>query len=175
LLGRSPAATLTLGQVATAAGLAKSGVLRYTGSREALLLLVMYDEHLAWVDALGPALSSLAPRQRPAQAIARTLTRRPVLCDLISASPVLIARLGPGDVATVRDQGADIQRRLGITVRPHLKLSDAQVRLLTAAIHAFIGMSWGWAIPERASRRALIAGFEATVTELLDIFIAGLG
>src|SRR5690348_2901189 len=46
LLTSTRATALTLGDVAAAAGLAKSGILRYAGSREALLLRVMHDEHL---------------------------------------------------------------------------------------------------------------------------------
>ena len=46
LLDDTRASEVTLGEIAAAAGLAKSGVLRYAGSREALLLSVMYHEHL---------------------------------------------------------------------------------------------------------------------------------
>lgn len=169
-LEHTRAASLTLGDVAAAAGLAKSGILRYVGSREALLLRVMYDEHLRWIDAVADELRS-AP---PAAALARTLAARPVLCDLIAASPVLIGRLGPDDWDVLVTQAADAQRRLGAALQQSLPLSDEELRSLTAAVHAFTGTAWAWATPDSAGRNAMVTDFEATVSRLLEIFIAGL-
>lgn len=170
LLERTRAATLTLGDVASAAGLAKSGILRYVGSREALLLRVMYDEHLRWIDALADDLRTT----RPAQALARTLAARPVLCDLISASPVLIGRLGPEDLRVLTAQAEDAQQRLGSALRPSLALSDDQLRSLTAAVHAFTGTAWAWARPNTVGHNTMVSDFESTLARLLGIFIAGL-
>jgi AcrR family transcriptional regulator len=170
LLGHTRAATLTLGDVAAAAGLAKSGILRYVGSRETLLLRVMYDEHLTWVDALADELST----STPATALAHTLAARPVLCDLIAASPVLISRLGPEDLRVLVSQAGDAQRRLGAALQPSLPLSAGQLSALTAAIHAFAGTAWAWSTPGSAGPDAMVTDFESTVGRLLDIFIAGL-
>ena len=169
-LAQTRAATLTLGDVAAAAGLAKSGILRYVGSREALLLRVMYDEHLRWIDALAAELHTAAP----AAALARTLAARPVLCDLIAASPALISRLGPDDLAVLATQAQDAQQRLGTALQPSLPLSDDQLRSLTAAVHAFTGTAWAWTTPGPAGRNTMVTDFEATVAGLLVIFIAGL-
>lgn len=169
-LEHTRAATLSLGDVAAAAGLAKSGILRYVGSREALLLRVMYDEHLSWIDALTQELHT-AP---PAATLARTLAARPVLCDLIAASPVLISRLGPEDRDALVAQGQDAQQRLGSALRQSLPLSDKQLASLTAAVHAFTGTAWAWTAPDSAGRNAMVTDFEATVSGLLGIFIAGL-
>ncbi|CRZ17555.1 TetR/AcrR family transcriptional regulator [Mycolicibacterium neworleansense] len=169
-LTQTPAATLTLGHVAAAAGLAKSGILRYVGSREALLLRVMYEEHLAWIDALAEELRTTPP----AAALAHTLAARPVLCDLIAASPVLIGRLGPDDHDALVAQGQDAQWRLGSALRQSLPMSDAQVASLTAAVHAFTGTTWAWTAPEAGGHNAMVTDFESTVGGLLQIFIAGL-
>lgn len=169
-LARTPAATLTLGDVAAAAGLAKSGILRYVGSREALLLRVMYDEHLSWIDALADALRT----ESPATALAHTLAAHPVLCDLIAAAPVLISRLGPDDRDELLAQSQDAQQRLGSALRQPLPLSDEQLAALTAAVHAFTGTAWAWTAPDSAGRNAMVRDFESTVGGLLDIFIAGL-
>ncbi|MEB3023609.1 TetR family transcriptional regulator [[Mycobacterium] crassicus] len=168
LLTRAPATTLTLGNVAGAAGLAKSGILRYAGSREALLLRVMHAEHLAWIDALADAL----PGSTPAAALAGTLTARPVLCDLIAASPVLIGRLDPDEMHDLVSQSNDAQQRLGAALRPSLPLSEDQLSALTAAVHAFTGTTWAWSNPE--SIQPMVTDFEATVLRLLEVFIAGL-
>ncbi|MFV8172392.1 TetR/AcrR family transcriptional regulator [Mycolicibacterium peregrinum] len=169
-LEETGAATLTLGDVAAAAGLAKSGILRYFGSREALLLQVMYDAHLTWIEALADELG----RTTPAAALARTLADRPVLCDLIAASPVLINRLGPEDFRALTAQGEAAQQRLGAALQQSLPLSDEQLRSLTAAVHAFTGTAWAWATPHSPGHNTMVTDFEATVSRLLEIFIAGL-
>ncbi|MGV0810339.1 TetR/AcrR family transcriptional regulator [Mycolicibacterium boenickei] len=153
-----------------AAGLAKSGILRYVGSREALLLRVMYDEHVSWIDALAIELRTATP----AAALAHTLAERPVLCDLIAASPVLISRLSPDDLRTLATQAQDAQQRLGTALQPFLPLSDDQLRSLTAAVHAFTGTAWAWTTPTAAGHNTIVTDFESTVNGLLEIFIAGL-
>ncbi|RRR45054.1 TetR/AcrR family transcriptional regulator [Mycolicibacter terrae] len=168
LLTRIPVAALTLGDVAAAAGLAKSGVLRYAGSREALLLRAMYAEHVAWIESLTEELSGTAP----AAALARTLAARPVLCDLIAASPALISRLCADEMQLLVSQANDAQRRLGAVLRPSLPLSDGQLGALTAAVHAFTGTAWAWTNPDAV--QPIVTDFEATVLRLLEIFIAGL-
>ncbi|MEV0671665.1 TetR family transcriptional regulator [Mycobacterium sp. NPDC050441] len=169
-LTQTPAATLTLGDVAAAAGLAKSGILRYAGSREALLLRVMYGEHLSWIDALAVELRSATP----ATALARTLAARPVLCDLIAASPVLISRLSPEDLRVLSTQAGDAQQRLGAALQPSLPLSDRRLGSLTAAVHAFTGTAWAWSTPGSAGHDTIVTDFESTVRSLLEIFVAGL-
>lgn len=168
LLTQTRTTALTLGDVAAAAGLAKSGILRYAGSREALLLRVMHDEHLAWIDVLAAELAGSAP----APALARTLAARPVLCDLIAASPVLIVRLSPDEMRVLASQETDAQRRLGAALRPSLPLSGDQLKGLTAAVHAFAGTAWAWTNPDAV--QPMVTDFESTVLRLLDVFIAGL-
>ncbi|MUM35286.1 TetR family transcriptional regulator [Mycolicibacterium sp. CBMA 361] len=162
LLDDTRASELTLGEIAAAAGLAKSGVLRYAGSREALLLLVMYHEHLGWVADLD---AHLADEQRSlAKALAHTLAQRPVLCDLISAAPVLMNRLAPRDV----------EDRLNETLQPRLPLDRQQLVLLTAAIHAFVGAVWGWAAIDSDTQPEPGTDLELALAALLHTFIAGL-
>ncbi|BCI84373.1 TetR family transcriptional regulator [Mycolicibacterium sp. TY66] len=172
LLDSTRAGELTLGDVAAAAGLAKSGVLRYAGSREALLLLVMYHEHLGWLDDLRAQLRD--ERRSPAKALAHTLARRPVLCDLISAAPVLMNRLTPEAAETVRTQARDVEDRLRETLRPRLPLDRQHLVLLTAAIHAFVGAVWGWAAIDSVNQPEPGTEFEETLAALLRTFVAGL-
>lgn len=172
LLDGTPASELTLGEIAAAAALAKSGVLRYAGSREALLLLVMYHEHLGWLDDLQAQLHD--ERRSPAKALAHTLAQRPVLCDLISAAPVLMNRLTPDAAETVRTQARDVEDRLRETLEPRLPLDRQHLVLLTAAIHAFVGAVWGWAAIDSANRPEPGTGLEDTLAALLRTFIAGL-
>ncbi len=172
LLDDTRAGELTLGDIAAAAGLAKSGVLRYAVSREALLLLVMYHEHLGWLDDLQVQLRD--ERRSPAKALAHTLARRPVLCDLISAAPVLMNRLTAEAAETVRTQARDVEERLRETLEPRLSLERQQLVLLTAAIHAFVGAVWGWAAIDSANQPEPGTELEDTLAALLRTFIAGL-
>ncbi len=172
LLDDTRASELTLGEIAAAAGLAKSGVLRYAGSREALLLLVMYREHLGWLEDLRIQLQD--ERRTLAKALAHTLARRPVLCDLISAAPVLVNRLTPEAAATVRGQARDIEDRLRETLEPRLSLDRQRLVLLTAAIHAFVGSVWGWAAIDSEKQPEPGTELENTLAALLRTFIAGL-
>lgn len=168
LLTHTRAAALTLGDVATAAGMAKSGILRYSGSREALLLRAMHEEHLDWIDALTDQLAD----EGPAAALTRTLAARPVLCDLIAASPVLIGRLSPDEMRVLVTQANDAQGRLGAALRPWMPLTEDQLRTLTAAVHAFTGTTWAWTNPVAA--QPMVTDFEATLLRLLEVFISGL-
>lgn len=169
LLQQYRATSVTLGQIADAAGLAKSGVLRYAGSREALLLQVMHEEHIDWLAELDVH----EPRDMAGE-LARTLAQRPVLCDLIAASPALMSRLTPQDSATVRAQARDIQERLALVLAPHLALDRRQIILLTAAIHAFAGTAWAWAATDYGQHPVFAGDVEATIAGLLHTFIAGL-
>lgn len=173
LLAQSRAATLTLAQIGAAAGLAKSGVLRYAGSREALLLRVMYHEHLIWVEAIRTQLAE-GPGAELATVLARALAQRPVLCDLIGAAPSLMCKLSPSDERVVRDQASDVKRRFGQSLQPRLVLDDDELALLTAAVHAFAGTAWVWTTPGPTGGTAFISNFEEAVAALLRTFIAGL-
>ena len=172
LLDDTRASELTLGEIAAAAGLAKSGVLRYAGSREALLLLVMYHEHLGWLEDLRTQLQD--ERRTLAKALAHTLAQHPVLCDLISAAPVLMNRLTPEAAETVRGQARDIEDRLRETLEPRLSLDRQRLVLLTAAIHAFVGSVWGWAAIDSDKQPEPGTELENTLVALLRTFIAGL-
>lgn len=172
LLDGTRASELTLGEIATAAGLAKSGVLRYAGSREALLLLVMYHEHLGWLDDLQAQLHD--ERRTLAKALAHTLAQRPALCDLISAAPVLMNRVTAEVAEAVRTQARDVEDRLRETLKPRLPLDRQHLVLLTAAIHAFVGAVWGWAAIDSANQPEPGTELEDTLAALLRTFIVGL-
>src|ERR1700737_3607224 len=92
MLAEMPVAEVSLNELSRRVGLAKSNVLRYFESREAVLLELLdsaWQEGLAGLDE-DPAV--LAPGAPPAErgdqlaaALASSLASRPVLCDLISA------------------------------------------------------------------------------------------
>ena len=99
MLEEMPVADLSLNELSRRVGLAKSNVLRYFDSREAVLLELL----LSFSPASGSSIwrpscpsvvrrragFSAAPSSWPT-AIARSLDERPVLCDLMSAQAAVL-------------------------------------------------------------------------------------
>ncbi|WP_329003011.1 TetR family transcriptional regulator [Kribbella sp. NBC_00709] len=99
MLAEMPVADVSLNELSRRVGLAKSNVLNYFDSREAVLLELSSTELAAWVadldDMAGDALPELSTSERAEQlisAIVGTLAERPVLCDLISAQAGVLER-----------------------------------------------------------------------------------
>src|ERR1700753_3389629 len=125
-----PVAEVTLNELSRRVGLAKSNVLRYFESREAVLLELLDSAWQEWLGALeadlGEAIdATAAPAGRGDQlaaALAASLAARPVLCDLLSAqaavlernvSPQVAATYKRATMAGLEDLGALLQGHLG--------------------------------------------------------------
>ncbi|MEV7392922.1 MULTISPECIES: TetR family transcriptional regulator [unclassified Streptomyces] len=72
---------VSLGNVATAVGLAKSNVVRYFGTREEIFLVLAVD---AWHHWAEDVLARLHDGENPIDALAEPLASRPLFCDLLS-------------------------------------------------------------------------------------------
>ena len=97
MLAEMPVAALSLNELSRRVGLAKSNVLRYFESREAVLLELLDAAWREWLDALADALPSGDPAvpvaervEQIAALLARTLVDRPMLCELGSASAAVL-------------------------------------------------------------------------------------
>jgi AcrR family transcriptional regulator len=95
MLTEMPVAKLSLNELSRRTCLAKANVLRYFESREAILLDLLDTEVRAWVTELEgtypPGTGSPAERgDRLAEALAASMARRPVLCDLLSAQATVL-------------------------------------------------------------------------------------
>ncbi len=193
MLAEMPVAEVTLNELSRRAGLAKSNVLRYFESREAVLLelldsawqdwLVQLEKDLAGaVDAATP----LAERSgRLVTAVAASLAARPMLCDQISAQAAVLERNVSPQVAAQykRASIAGITALGGLLLRylPELGEHDA-VRLAGATV-MMAGALWPHTQPSAAMLAAYAADpalaamrleFGATVREVLEVMIAGL-
>jgi AcrR family transcriptional regulator len=92
MLTEMPSAAISLNELSRRARMAKSNVLRYFESREAVLLEICNAETDSWVSALVDTLdagldpsASVGHRvDRLIDAVVDSLANRPVLCDLIS-------------------------------------------------------------------------------------------
>ena len=107
MLAEMPVAALSLNELSRRVGLAKSNVLRYFESREAVLLELLDAAWREWLEALEVELGGDPPAapvgdrvERVAAAIAGTLAARPMLCELASASAGVLERNISAAVAT---------------------------------------------------------------------------
>ena len=74
---------VTLGDLATSVGLAKSNVVRYFGTREEIFVELFSEEGLRLQEALGPRLADVTEQSLP-QVLARTLVEHELFCELLS-------------------------------------------------------------------------------------------
>ncbi|MFG3250925.1 TetR family transcriptional regulator [Streptomyces sp. NPDC048187] len=157
---------ISLNELSRRVGLAKSNVLRYFESREAILLELLDRAWRQWVADL-PALAATgidrdAPVSRRAEqfaaVIAGSLAERRTLCDLLSAqagvlehnvSPQVAARYKHAAVANVADVTALAHR--------HLPELGDRAPQLTAALIMAVGAVWTHARPSPA----MLAAYEA--------------
>jgi AcrR family transcriptional regulator len=92
MLDEMPVADVSLNELSRRVGLAKSNVLRYFESREAVLLELLAGALRTWLAEVADEAASIDP-QLPAgergdllaAVLSRTLARRTVLCDLVNA------------------------------------------------------------------------------------------
>jgi AcrR family transcriptional regulator len=193
MLAEMPVAEVTLNELSRRAGLAKSNVLRYFESREAVLLelldsawqdwLAQLDAELADAVAAGDPVASRADQL--AAAVAASLAARPMLCDLISAqaavlernvSPQVAAQYKRASIAGISALGALLLRSV-----PELGEPDA-FRLAGAAVMTTAAL-WPHTQPSAAMLAAYAADpalaamrldFTATLREVLEVLTAGL-
>ncbi len=100
MLAERPVADISLRELSGRVGLAKSNVLRYFDSREAIFLEVMDVTWRAWLDEVDADLRDLrvvdegpyAKETAIAGAIAASLVDQPLLCELISAMVAVLER-----------------------------------------------------------------------------------
>jgi len=193
MLAEMPVAEVTLNELSRRAGLAKSNVLRYFESREAVLLelldsawqdwLAQLDEDLA--DTVDPAAPVNGRCGQLAAAVAASLAARPMLCDLISAqaavlernvSPQVAAQYKRASMAGIGALGSLILRCVPELTEPDaVKLAGATI-MITGALwphtHPSAAMLAAYdADPELAAMRL---DFTATIREVLDVMTAGL-
>ncbi len=106
MLTEMPVAQLSLNELSRRVGLAKSNVLNYFETREAVLLELLDAETRAWIEQLDAELTvDLASPVEDraglvADAIVRTLESRPMLCTLTAAQAAVLEHNISVEVAT---------------------------------------------------------------------------
>jgi AcrR family transcriptional regulator len=193
MLQEMPVADISLNELSRRVGLAKSNVLRYFDSREAVLLELLARSVREWLGHLAAELpSAVRPRagfkrraEQLAAAIAQSLAERPVLCDLMSSQAavlehnVSVEAIARYKLAALAD--AEVIAGLVRDALPELSQDDAWrytvgAWLMTAAL-------WAYARPPEAVLEACAADerlekvqldFPATLEDYLTTLAIGL-
>ena len=189
MLAEMPVAALSLNELSRRVGLAKSNVLRYFESREAVLLELLDAAWREWLEALeaelGDGPAPVGDRvEGVATAIAGTLAARPMLCELASASAGVLERNISAAVAARFKRAALVNTAaLGRLVRgPVPELDEPAGQRFAGAAVLMAGAVWAAARPSAAmlaayeADRALAAmrlDFTAGLRELLATLLAG--
>jgi AcrR family transcriptional regulator len=165
MLREMPVASVSLNELSRRVDLAKSNVLRYFESREAVLLDLLDAELAGWADELDgllvetPAASAVGRARDLAKTLTATMASRPVMCDLIAAQTAVLERNISADVALrhKRDVGAVVARidRGVVRVLPELTEDDAYQVLSVTLLMA----SACW--PQSNPAPALVEAYEA--------------
>lgn len=193
MLSEMPVAQVSLNELSRRVGLAKSNVLRYFESREAVLLELLDVASREWLAYLGPELADEVDPGAPARdrgdrlaaVLAGSLADRPVLCDLVSAQTAVLERNVSPEVAAEYKRAAVANggalAELAAAHVPELGPHDALrfaggVVLMTGAI-------WSYSHPSAA----MLAAYEAdpalaamrlefvdVLRETLEVLLSGL-
>lgn len=154
MLDEMPVAEVSLNELSRRVGLAKSNVLRYFETREAVLLellnrfvrewlAVVADELAAGID---PSDSAAERAGRLAEILSRSLADRPVLCDLVGAQGSVLEQNVSVEVATQHKRASfDTLATAAALIRKHLpEIGDSaqayclQVLVLAGALAAYV-------------------------------------
>ena len=191
MLADMPVAALSLNELSRRVGLAKSNVLRYFESREAVLLELLDAAWREWLEALEAELAGDPPAapvgdrvERVATAIAATLAARPMLCELASASAGVLERnISAAVAARFKRAALANTATLGRLVHgPVPELGEPAGQRFAGAAVLMAGAVWAAARPSAAmlaayeADRALAAmrlDFTAGLRELLATLLAG--
>ena len=154
MLAEMPVAEVTLNELSRRVGLAKSNVLRYFESREAILLELLDRATKLWLSELPEQLAAGvaadgAPGERADQlavVLARSVAPRRELCDLLSAQAgVLEHNVSAEVVARYKRAMADNQAALAELALGQLpELGDAGAWKACAMAMVFTGALWSY-------------------------------
>lgn len=164
MLQDMPVADLSLNELSRRVGLAKSNVLRYFDSREAVLLELMVSSVAEWSGHLAETIPATVSRragfprraEQLAAVVTRSLVERPVLCDLMSAQAAVLERNVSAEAVTkCKLESIAEAERLADVIRDALaELSDDAVWRYVMGVWLTTSALWAYARPTEAVRQA---------------------
>ncbi|MGM1061622.1 TetR family transcriptional regulator [Saccharothrix sp. Mg75] len=145
-------ADISLRELSDRVGLAKSNVLRYFDSREAIFLEVLDEEWGAWLDEVERRLPETGGPVAVATALASSLVGRDLLCELVSGLGGVLERNVSHDSARAFKLRAHARTaRLADLVRTRVPvLDDAAARHFAGAVLVMTAGLWPYANPTEA-------------------------
>jgi AcrR family transcriptional regulator len=193
MLEEMPVSELSLNELSRRVGLAKSNVLRYFDSREAVLLELLDSLTGEWLEHLAAeiprAVRARAGFERRAEqlagVLARSLAERPVFCDLISAqAAVLEHNVSTEAIASFKRRGVGSATALVGLIREALpELSDDEAWRLVISVFVLTSSLWAHARPPQAvldayeqipELRSMRLDFSATLEDSIATMAMGL-
>lgn len=193
MLGEMAVADLSLNELSRRVGLAKSNVIRYFETREAVLLTLLERQARHYLDALRAALeakvdrsASLDSRTRAvATVVAECFDARPMLCQLLGAQAGVLEHNVSVEIAHRFKRGA-LDNLLGLAAavqRPLPELDDDQAAQAARTIVVLAGAIWIQSHPAPTVRAAIesdpsltvfVVSFHAALASTVTIFLTGL-
>ncbi|MFJ5987975.1 TetR family transcriptional regulator [Lentzea sp. NPDC092896] len=157
MLTETPVAELTLTALSRRVCLAKANVLRYFESREAVLLALLEAEVADWIAELEsaglPGGGPVGERAHLlAELLATSLTRRPALCDLISAQATVLERNISAETALQHKLAVHgyLEALVRFTGRHLPELGDEDVASLMQTVMLIAVAAWPASRPPQA-------------------------
>jgi AcrR family transcriptional regulator len=182
-----PTREVSLGDLARRVDLAKSNVLRYFESREAVFLELLSTQWSEWSADTAQQMGSIELNAADAVAglLARSLAERPLFCDLLSQmSAVLECNVSTATVYAFKTRNLDYLLAVGRPIADRLEHIDVEDgrRIATDALIITAG-HWPNANPPDHVRDALFQmdglapedlDFETGLADMLACLIVGL-
>lgn len=191
MLEEMPVSAVSLNELSRRVGLAKSNVLRYFESREAILLEFLDRAWQQWIADLPALLDAGIEKEASVQrrgeqfatVVARSLAGRRILCDLLSSQAGVLEHNVSAEVAA-RYKHAAVANVVAIATltRRYLPELGEKATQLTAAMIMAIGAVWTHAQPSEAMLAAYQADpalaafqldFETSLKDMLATLTAG--
>ncbi|MGH3391988.1 MAG: TetR family transcriptional regulator, partial [Actinomadura sp.] len=142
---------VSLGAVAEAVGLAKSNIMRYFGTREAIYLELLTEEWRQWAEVASTRLRDAGGTAEAMAALAETIVDRPLFCDLLShASTSLEQNVSVPAARTFKHAVHELLTEMGAEVARATELTEREGRELVAAASGLAGMLYPAANPPPA-------------------------
>ncbi len=180
-------ADLTLNELSRRVGLAKSNVLRYFETREAVLLELQGIEFDAWLDELAGVLAAggASGVEGVADTLSRTIAARPVLAELLAASAGVLEHNVSAEVAAAyKHRAAEQAIRLVSLVEPLVGPLPVPSRIaLAGAVVLVAGGAWSLCRPspgmaaaydQHPDIAAMRLDYRIAVRELIATMLTGL-
>lgn len=159
LLATLGLAEVGLSAIAREAGVAKSNVYRYFGSREEILLAILTEDVAHWLVTIERELAPLAGTGDPtevARILARSIAAVPRTCELIASVAVFERHLSDEAAAVFKAHMLELSIRIRNALHAALPaISIERAAGLVRYLHALIAGLWPMANPGPATAAVL--------------------